>query len=88
MSNFYTTLIKFCHFPPICYHKTHEKADNFRLQMEDHHVCTGSCKGISPSPGVCQTDKCENKGEPLEKCDCEDGKHYREEESTDSSDKE
>jgi len=44
----------------------------------DHYVCAGSCHGASPNPGVCQADECEMKGEPLVKCDCEDGKHYRE----------
>jgi hypothetical protein len=41
-----------------------------------HYICTGGCKGESETPGVCQAKDCKKFGEPLEECDCTDGKHF------------
>jgi len=41
-----------------------------------HYICTGGCKGVSQTPGVCQTDGCPKHEHPLEECDCVDSKHY------------
>lgn len=41
-----------------------------------HYICTGTCKGVSDKPGVCQTEGCPKHHAPLEPCDCADGKHY------------
>ena len=40
-----------------------------------HYVCTGTCGGVSDTPGVCQTEDCPKKGQPLASCECEDGEH-------------
>jgi len=41
-----------------------------------HYICTGTDKGVSEVPGVCQGVGCSKEGQPLEACDCADGKHY------------
>lgn len=41
-----------------------------------HYICTGGCKGVSDTLGVCQAQNCPKHGKPLEECDCTDGKHY------------
>lgn len=46
-----------------------------------HYICTGGCQGESPNPGVCQAASCPHFGEPLEECDCEDGRHEDRQES-------
>jgi hypothetical protein len=40
-----------------------------------HNICTGGCKGVSETPGVCQTNGCPKHEQPLEACDCTDSKH-------------
>lgn len=40
-----------------------------------HYICTGTCKGVSDKPGVCQDPSCPKHQHPLEACDCADGKH-------------
>jgi len=40
-----------------------------------HYVCTGGCKGVSETPGTCQTETCPLHGHDLKECNCEDGKH-------------
>lgn len=40
-----------------------------------HYVCTGKCGFVSYEPGVCQTEGCVKRFEPLVYCYCEDGKH-------------
>ncbi|PJE50713.1 MAG: hypothetical protein COV29_03185 [Candidatus Yanofskybacteria bacterium CG10_big_fil_rev_8_21_14_0_10_36_16] len=40
----------------------------------EHNVCK-SCGGTADAPGVCQTPGCDNNGQPLESCNCEDQKH-------------
>lgn len=45
------------------------------MSNEKHYICTGSCKGVSDRPGVCQDPECEKHGEPLEECRCTDGYH-------------
>lgn len=40
----------------------------------EHYYCP-VCKGVSDHPGVCQTEGCTNKGQPLQACNCTDGKH-------------
>lgn len=42
----------------------------------EHYICKGGCRGVSSWPGICQAEDCPKKGEPLEKCVCEDEKHY------------
>lgn len=41
-----------------------------------HYICTGTDKGVSEVSGVCGGEGCSKEGEPLEVCDCADGKHY------------
>ena len=41
-----------------------------------HYICTGGCEGVSEAPGVCTTPDCPGRQEPLEECNCEDGKHF------------
>jgi len=41
-----------------------------------HYICTGGCKGVSDKPGVCQAEDCPKRGQPLDECDCEDGRHH------------
>jgi len=48
--------------------------------MEKHYICTGGCKGVSETPGVCQAEGCPNHGKPLEECSCTDGLHGKENE--------
>ncbi len=40
-----------------------------------HYICTGGCKGVSDTPGVCNAEDCVKHGEPLQECSCTDGKH-------------
>jgi hypothetical protein len=40
-----------------------------------HYICTGGCKGVSDSPGVCRAVDCPDHGKALKPCDCEDGTH-------------
>ena len=40
-----------------------------------HYVCTGECKGVSDTPGVCRAEVCSEKGKPLVECNCTDGMH-------------
>ncbi len=51
----------------------------------EHYICTGGCKGSAKEPGVCQSEECLNYGQPMEECDCTDGKHYMGEEEHSSS---
>lgn len=46
------------------------------MKTMEHYICTGDCKGIANKPGTCQATDCPKYGEPLEKCDCTDDKHY------------
>ena len=39
------------------------------------YVCSGDCKGVSETPGVCMTESCPKHGQPLVECDCTDGTH-------------
>lgn len=41
-----------------------------------HYICTGGCRGVSDNPGVCEDENCSKHNQPLEKCDCTDGKHF------------
>lgn len=41
-----------------------------------HYICTGTCGGVSDTPGVCQAEVCPLHGKPLVPCDCTDGKHH------------
>ncbi|MDO8469491.1 MAG: hypothetical protein Q7S84_00535 [bacterium] len=41
-----------------------------------HYICHGGCGGVSETPGTCQTVACPQHQEPLEACDCLDGRHY------------
>lgn len=40
-----------------------------------HYICTGGCEGVRELPGSCQAEDCDKHLEPLEACDCADGKH-------------
>lgn len=40
-----------------------------------HYICTGTCGGVSKKEGLCQTLACPKHNQPLEPCDCTDGKH-------------
>ena len=42
-----------------------------------HNICTGGCEGVSDKPGVCQAKDCPKHGQPLEECNCADGKHEK-----------
>lgn len=43
--------------------------------QEKHYVCTGSCRGVSSEPKVCESETCTKHGQPLTECDCADGHH-------------
>ncbi len=43
--------------------------------MEKHYVCTGGCRGVSNTPGVCQAETCASHGHDLVECMCKDGMH-------------
>ena len=40
-----------------------------------HNVCNGGCGAVSDKPGVCQKDDCSKHNQPLQECNCTDGKH-------------
>jgi len=40
-----------------------------------HYICAGTCGGVSDKPGSCQAEECPLKGQELEPCTCEDGRH-------------
>ena len=40
-----------------------------------HYICTGGCKGISDKPGACEAADCIKYAQPLQECNCIDGKH-------------
>lgn len=42
-----------------------------------HYICPGGCGGEAENPGVCQAQDCLREGMPLEACECQDGKHGR-----------
>jgi len=44
-----------------------------------HFICKGGCKGVSEVEGFCEADGCPNQWQPLEACECTDGKHFVEE---------
>ena len=44
-------------------------------QTGEHYICLGGCRGVSETPGVCQTPDCGNHNHELVKCDCTDGLH-------------
>ena len=48
-----------------------------------HYVCKGDCEGESKTPGVCEADLCDKKGESLIACECDDGLHEDAEEVSD-----
>jgi len=45
--------------------------------MNTHYVCTGGCKGVSTTPGVCQAELCLKQSLPLTECGCQDGMHEK-----------
>ena len=60
--------------------QTRKKAERMRFlgkNAKSHYVCRGGCKGVSKTKGNCQALGCKRYQYPLEKCDCEDGKHYK-----------
>ncbi len=40
-----------------------------------HFVCKGTCGGESERAGTCQSPDCTMHDQPLEACNCRDGKH-------------
>lgn len=42
---------------------------------QEHYICLGGCKGVSNTPGKCQSPDCVHSGHELVKCECTDGKH-------------
>ena len=40
-----------------------------------HYICLGGCRGVSKTPGVCQTPDCVNHNHQLVECYCSDGLH-------------
>ena len=40
-----------------------------------HYVCPGTCGGVSEAAKNCDDTSCTFYGQPLHKCDCEDGSH-------------
>lgn len=42
------------------------------MMTSSHYRCAGECQGVSSSPGACRAEECSMRGEPLEKCECED----------------
>ena len=63
--------------------------NNFRIDAKvnniksmPHYICSGGCRGESNEPGVCQAEDCLRHSMPLEECDCQDGKHGRDEEES------
>ena len=40
-----------------------------------HYVCTGSCGGVSDTPGTCQAADCPKHEHPLAESNCTDGQH-------------
>lgn len=53
--------------------------ENQNSEQNVHYICTGSCKGVSETPGVCQAQDCPKHGQELIPCSCVDGKHGHEE---------
>ena len=49
--------------------------------MAQHYICTGTCKGVSDIPGVCQDASCVKHEQQLTSCECEDGKHFGQQEA-------
>ncbi|MAF36615.1 hypothetical protein CL622_05865 [archaeon] len=43
--------------------------------MSEHYICTGTCHGVSETPGTCQAENCPQHGQSLESCSCTDDKH-------------
>lgn len=50
-----------------------------------HYICTGGCGGEKSSPGVCETEDCAKKGQPMSECHCSDGSHEEVNPSLDGS---
>lgn len=46
--------------------------------MKPHYICTGECKGMSATPGNCQTYGCTMYAKPLVACKCVDWTHPKE----------
>ena len=57
--------------------KEESKSVNDRLPKtgKEHYVCTGGCKGVSETPGVCQASGCTKHNQELIVCDCGDDLH-------------
>jgi len=45
--------------------------------MTHHYVCLGlgACGMLLGEPGVCITEECPRRGQPLAECDCTDAQH-------------
>ena len=43
--------------------------------MDEHHICTGGCGGVSEEKGVCLAKDCARHDKPLAYCNCQDGNH-------------
>lgn len=51
---------------------------NKLLNLNMAHYTCKFCNGASKFAGTCQTEGCENKGNPLEECSCGDDSHVGE----------
>ena len=55
--------------------------------MGTHYICTGGCKGVSETPGVCQAQDCPDHEKPLKECNCTDTLHEQTKPSSDDGSK-
>jgi len=45
-----------------------------------HYICTGECKGVSDTAKNCGDPACSKHNQPLQPCDCKDGRHEKKQE--------
>ncbi len=43
--------------------------------MDQHYVCTGTCKTVSDQPKTCSNTECTRNGQEFVACSCTDGNH-------------
>lgn len=53
-----------------------------------HYICTGSCHSEYGKPGICEEKFCTMEGRPLKECDCDDGMHSKNDETTEEEEDE
>ena len=63
--------------PDYCVKKiNHYDCLRYNFLNMSHFICKGGCGGVSEIDGFCETDGCSNQWQPLEDCNCLDGKHF------------